>query len=516
MKLKYFSICLIFLLLICSINAINAADNNVQIGLNESDNVAPLNDDNGASIDEEENSEAPVENIQSESNTNSSDSVNLSPYEKFTKDLSSGEKTVYLTGNIKINKVFKIRNNVVIDGKGHSIDGQHKTNIFYVQGTLTIKNLILKNGKSTKGGAICCYGNLNVDKCTFTGNLATDNGGSIYISKGNLKVTNSKFEKNKAENSKKTAHGGAIWIFKGNSQISKSIFKSNYCLSKALKKHKHATKYQFGGGAIYYNLGNNHVLTECTFNGNKASNHGGAVYVCQSKSLKIKKCTFKNNKAVFEDGGAISFNGKKLVIQNSNFIKNQAYEDGGVMDTFSLTKSKIYITITDSTFDSNLAYKGAGAIWMGVKTVHTMKNNKFLKNRASMGGALFSEEGTAKITNCIFQSNQAKKVTSWTAKNKAGKVLKHCGGVVMIQKGSVTFTKCTFKSNSATYGGAIFLNTGKGNLKITSNTFKSNKAKTGSTIFSHKKLASSSKNKWGSKTLTTSKAMKIKNLVRVM
>ena len=522
MKLKYFTIVLIILFVICSVNALSAtSDNDTMVSLDQSGELIPLTDESEFSVDEDNSSETPQEETTNANSDTPEETTSdepsepvLTPLEKFTKDLNSGEKTVYLTGNIKIKQAFTIKNNIVIDGQGYSIDGQKKTNIFIVKGsTLTIKNLILKNGKAAKGGAICCSGNLNVDKCTFTSNFATENGGAIFISSGTLKITNSKFNKNKVENSKKTGHGGAVWIYNGNSQISKSTFTSNYCLSKSLKKHSQATKYQFGGGAVYYNQGNSHTLTDCTFSGNKASNMGGAVYVLKSKSLKIKKCTFKNNKVTFEDGGAISFNGKKLVIQNSKFSKNHAYEDGGVMDTFSLTKQKIYITITDSVFDSNLAYKGGGAIWMGVKTVFTFKNDKFTNNQASMGGALFSEDATAKFTKCTFQSNKAKKVTKWTAKNKAGKVLKHCGGVVMIQKRSVTFTKCTFKTNYAVYGGVAFVNGGK--LKITGNTFKSNKGKTGSAIYSHKKLSTSDKNKWGIKTLTTSKAMKVKNLVRV-
>lgn len=86
------------------------------------------------------------------------------------------------------------------------------------------------------------------------------------------------------------------------------------------------------------------------------------------------------------------------------------------MDVLSLTKSKTYITIIDTVFKGNTAYKGAGCIWMGVKTVFTLKNNQFIKNKASIGGAIFSEAGIAKITKCVFKSNKAGKVTSWTVK----------------------------------------------------------------------------------------------------
>ena len=71
--------------------------------------------------------------------------------------------------------------------------------------------------------------------------------------------------------------------------ITNSSFISNYCLSKALKAHKNAIKYQFSGGAIFYNLGSTHNLTGCNFTSNKATNHGGAVYALKPKALNINK-----------------------------------------------------------------------------------------------------------------------------------------------------------------------------------------------------------------------------------
>ena len=200
-----------------------------------------------------------------------------------------------------------------------------------------------------------------------------------------------------------------------------------------MKKHSQATKYQFGGGAIYLNEGSGHVLSGCTFQGNKASNHGGAVYVHKSKDLKINKCTFKNNRAIYEDGGAITFNGKKLTIKDSFFYNNKAFEDGGVMDALSLNKQKTRITVTGCTFQGNIANKGGGVFWMGLKTVYTMKNNKFIKNKASVGGTFVAEDTSAKISNCVFKGNKATKVTSWKMRAKDGHVLKFVGGVLMIE-----------------------------------------------------------------------------------
>ena len=201
-------------------------------------------------------------------------------------------------------------------------------------------------------------------------------------------------------------------------------------------------------------------MTDCKFNGNKASNHGGSIFVIKSKSLKINKCDFNKNRAGFEDGGAISFSGVKLTITNSNFKNNLAYEDGGAIDSYSVNGKKLYVTIKNTNFQSNTGYKCGGAIWMGVKTVYNVQNSKFIKNKASSAGAIEAEDGSAKITKCTFKSNKAAKITKWVVKTKAGGRLAHSGGAILI-KNKCKVTKCTFKGNKATWGKAVKIEGGK-------------------------------------------------------
>ena len=444
----------------------------------------------------------------SSSSTVSSNTASVSSISAFNTALKNKKKTIYLTANLKITSSFIIKYNVVIDGKGHSINAQKKTDIFSIGAyTVTIRNLILKNAKASIGAAIYASGaKLNIKNCTFTGNKATDKGGAIYLYNGKLtidgstfksnlatlnggaiytststvNIKNSKFINNKVASSKSNGHGGAIHIYKKSSSITNTVFKNNTCLSTACKSHSKATKYQFGGGAIYYNLGSVHNLTKCTFTSNKATNHGGAVYGFKPNSLTMNKCALNSNKVAYEDGGAITFSGKKLVMKNSNFTKNNAYEDGGVMDACSQNKNNVAVTISGCIFKENTAYKGGGVFWMGVRSVFTISSSKFLSNKAGMGGALFAEKTTAKISNCLFQSNQAKKLTSWTVKTKDGRVLKHCGGVLRLQGKSVKFVKCTFKKNHATYGGVVFQTGGK--LTMSSVKYSGNTAKSGPKI----------------------------------
>lgn len=525
MKLKnYFVILLLSMLLICCAGTISAADDNIDVnGLNQ------ISDDDSVSAVENNGESISISQDDAVLEDTSGEQTNLSPYDQFVNDLKENSGTVYLKGDIKISAPFdSLKTKTVIDGQGHTIDAQHKAYVFKAREHLTLKNMIIKNGKSDTGGAIYAMNGLTLIDCQFTGNQATNSGGAIFvkgtasvsgtkftnnhakvnggaiysvnrltvnnaqfdsnkassggaifakgtlniddskfnsnsavdaggavcIASGKLNIKNSHFEKNSVINSKSSAFGGAVWIHKSSSSISKSTFKSNTCLSKALKTHKKATKYRFTGGAISYSAGSTHSLSDCKFNGNKASNHGGALFVFKSKSLTINKCEFTKNRAVFEDGGAISFTANKLTIYNSKFKNNLAYEDGGAIDSYSVTGKKIKITIKKSTFESNTGYKCGGAIWMGVKTVYNIANSKFIKNKASSAGALEAEDGVAKITKCTFTSNKAAKVTSWVVKTKAGGRLAHSGGAILVKNHCKIF-KCTFKKNKATYGKVV-------------------------------------------------------------
>ena len=517
MKLKYFAIFAFLLLLVCSANAIYAAADDSVLELDQNGDIISLEEAEPISAEDAELISASQEEtiLTETADTASSNEAtpktvsSASAAKKFKNDIKNKEKTVNLTGDIQISEPFQINYNVVIDGQGHTIDAQKKCTIFRFNGaTVTIKNLILKNAKGTdKRGAIFAFNtNLNVRNCTFKYNKATENGGAIYLFNGKLTIdkstfsnnagklrggaictysakvtiTNSIFENNKIENSNKKGYGGAFWSNKGTSSMKNTSFKNNYCLSKALKSHGKATKYQFSGGAVYYSEGSKHYLTACKFISNKATNAAGAVYGLKCKYLKMNKCIFKYNKAGYEDGGAICFNGKKIVMTNSNFTKNHAYEDGGVMDSFSVNKNKVKVTVTGCHFEENTAYKGAGVFWMGVKTVYTLKNNNFINNAAGMGGVLFSEDSTSKISKCLFQGNKAKNLPKWRVKNKSGGILKQYGGAILIQKRTLTISKCIFKKNSAASGGAIFRMGGK--LKLSANKFSGNKAKSGKNV----------------------------------
>jgi predicted outer membrane repeat protein len=116
------------------------------------------------------------------------------------------------------------------------------------------------------------------------------------------------------------------------------------------------------------------------------------------------------------------------------------------------------VTVTASTFTSNLADndQGGGAIlsW-GTATVIS---STFTGNTAGTGGAIYSN-GTAVITSSTFNEN--------TATGNGGAVT----------ASTATVTASTFTGNTASDGGAIFANT-----IVTDSTFTGNTAESGGAI----------------------------------
>lgn len=121
----------------------------------------------------------------------------------FLANLIRVNNTISLNEDIVVEKPIEInKNNIVIDGNGHTIDGNKKKRIFEIKGkNVILKNLILKNAKAPNGlftepkgvgGAILNRGRLELINCEFINNFAKKNGNDIF-NKGDLTIQNCKF-----------------------------------------------------------------------------------------------------------------------------------------------------------------------------------------------------------------------------------------------------------------------------------------------------------------------------------
>ena len=367
------------------------------------------------------------------------------------------------------------RDNFVIDGQGHTIDGLGLARIFYVNSTnVTFKNINFINGKSNlSGGAInsvVLNGNITVESCNFTNNTGSFGGAICIDNEGNLIINNSIFTNNTAN------CGGAVYTIFGT--ITNSKFTANSAVSCAAVYIRSGsvdncifTDNDSGdSGAIYFYADG--TVTSSVFTNNIGA-YGGAIQFEGNGTVKDSNFTGNNAKYYPAMGGAIYFK-QEGTVENSRFTDNHANEGGSIYFTENGTVTNsvftnntggtggaIYFkgngTVKDSNFTGNDAKKNllrAGAIYFKQDAI--VENSQFTDNHAETGGAIFID-GFATIKDSIFTNNTADTY----------------GGAIYIQNnGSVSGS--VFNGNDAYEGGAI---SALGDLSISDSEFTSNAAR---------------------------------------
>lgn len=230
------------------------------------------------------------------------------------KNIDSNYVAINLApGNYKATRQINLhappKFSVVINGNGNTVDGNGKYGFLDIEvKELTLKNLTINNfvGK-------CVYTvdtNLNIEHCVFRNNNAGErNGGAIFhynraYATKNLKISNSRFYNNKANN------GGAVYTFgTARTDIVSSWFGSNVAKNE--------------GGALFtdkgfrFNSPSSSKIDRTGFMKNRANN-GGAIY--QNVPLYVISSIFADNHA-YREAGAI-FRNAKFEQSTNNFYYN--------------------------------------------------------------------------------------------------------------------------------------------------------------------------------------------------
>ena len=385
-----------------------------------------------------------------------------------------------------------INKNIVIDGKGHTIDAKNLGRIFNIgKGfTVTLTNATLINGKADKGGAIYNDGSLTLSDVKLSDNAADSYGGAVF-NNGHLVVSDSVFDSNDIVNrgSASVDYGGAaIYNWKeGTLKVTNSNFTNNIKNYKngdnlvgAITTIGNATvsgsnfvnnSGRWGGaisatGAELRKNSSTLTVSNTIFKDNAAL-YAGAVYIWGS-NYNIADCVFDNNTAFGKgnmtpnnnNGGALvvsqvsKFNEPITgTISGSKFTNNKAQYGGAAYF------NKGFVTITDSVFENNIATAEGGAVGFSRASVKdlvvSINNSSFVGNKAPVAGAIFTNVDS-KITNSNFTKNTASK-----------------GGAVLNENGAkLTVDNSTFKDNAAdSYGGAVLNN---GELIVTNSVFDAN------------------------------------------
>lgn len=369
------------------------------------------------------------------------------------------------------------RDNLVIDGKGHTIDANDFSRIFLISSrNVVIKNVKFINGKYFKskfdfedngGGAIYAMpgSSAEIRDCIFSHNKSRNSAGAILNKSKYLKIKNLRFENNTAKNKAGTifnikssvdlidvdfidnsaASSGCICNKNSHVDMSNIQFSKNHAHSAgAISNHGSSVRLdgcRFGdnfsddcAGAVL-NYRTSCEFDDCKFLNNNSNGEGGVIFN-QYGDVELNNCRFIKNTSK-QNGGGIFNKNSSLSLVECNFTNNSASDRGGAIENNFDSK----ICLRDCRFSGNSADSG-GAISNMKKCRLSIKNSNFKNNSAEHdAGAVFNHFGFTDIDNCRFLSNKSEKYA----------------GAFDNYLGWVNIKKTKFKNNSVkAYAGAIF------------------------------------------------------------
>ncbi len=366
----------------------------------------------------------------------------------------SGADRIELTADIALAaELPTITSPIAITGGGFTISGDQRFRIFFVaeDGDLSIDSLTLRDGQATEGARAC-----------IEWKDGEWSAGGAICNLGALSVSESQFSQNQAE------FGGAIASV-GAVTISESEFSGNAAN---------------GGGAIFNWDGGALTIMASDFADNTARinmalletilaemqdsdddsdlriavdpiffvGHGGAIASSLGGEITITESTFRSNAADF-GGGALLDHGT-VEITDSQFINNaSANGSGGAIES-----GMSAVTVTGSEFSGNTAGSGGAVELWGQFTV---SDSEFRDNSAVQGGAIHTSAGTLRMTGSVLSGN--------TASDSGGAI-----GTFNWAGGLVSAADSVFSGNTARLrGGAIFAS---GVVEVSDSVFSGNRA----------------------------------------
>ncbi|WP_461461322.1 C1 family peptidase [Methanobrevibacter sp.] len=419
-KIRVLKIAIVILILAMSVGVVSAAD--LSDGL-EGDNCLQTDQNDDVKRDDNiDNLESPQSNEGEGSFTDlggeidaAGDSLDLSRDYKFNNDTDNN------TG-IVISK-----DNFVLDGKGHTIDGNNLSRIFNITGNnIKLTNLIIKGGNFEKAGGIYASGNLILNNISFINNYAKKEGGAIglYGNNSSLICDYCQFIDNYAnEASSIKVDNGTLNI--SNSNISSVMF------------NKYAQIICFMGSTVY---GENLIFTNCS------SSYAPAFYFrgCKSSIINSKFINLRGN---ISSGAIAHIAGGYLHIKSCEFKNISSSKNGGAIYADIAAGGLLdgSVTILDTIF--NETSSGFGGALVQLSGDLTLNNSQFINSHATFnGGAVYLSYVNGEINNCTFNLNTVDFIEGYPT----------YGGAVFLDMSEMNVSSSNFTNNYATAGSAIY------------------------------------------------------------
>ena len=344
-----------------------------------------------------------------------------------------------------------------------------------VQSQLLVTNCTFENNSAqTSAGAIGAALNvkLNIQGTTFVGNKALAGGAIVVEHQAYMRINNCAFEENVSE-----MYGGAIsGDFNSTLNFQETTFARNTAFSYGgAIIARHQTHLQIKncafndnmciqvGGAILGAFNTRLIVQETTFVGNKALLHGGAIDVQQQVHIRIDNCMFEENTSEQLGGAIIIVLNSLLDMQDTHFTGNRAVKGGAVQ-----LNTATYLHATSCVFENNHAKGFGGALAGGIEAVLEVERSHFLKNSASLAGAIFASSNvTLDIQETKFVGNKA---------------LSDSGAFLVKFNANLQITKCVFEDNISQRVGGTGGGTDNATLDIRDTNFTGNSTLQGGAI----------------------------------
>lgn len=403
MKYKYLIVSILLILFVSQVTATSALDNNSgeDITRQISDEINSLKDtllgETSSDI-----SEIKVHNYSELKDT----------IEKLNSNNSNKSYLITLEdGDYNITDAISYRSNnnskqeLIIDGKGHTIDGQNRNRFMHFDNcNITLKNLVVKNtvhdDKDHSGVfEMISPANLNVINCTFINNVG-DKKGSVLTNRGNSTISNSTFINNTVNHV-----GGAIWStgeYGGSLNLTNNTFKENIA-NKDDNNERTAIVYSVSGGL--------NIIDQNTFINNK----GRCIHCYNHTNTNITNNEFHQNSLKDVEiirGGIIDNYEANISIKNNIFDNDNTNGElrGGVLYHEIGDLEFINNTVNDNHVQEKVtstAYCSKGGVIFNRNSTAVISDNTFnnkMVGNLSRGGVLYNNMANVTLENNKFEN----------------------------------------------------------------------------------------------------------------